>query len=219
MLIWFPVGGWQWVMKCKVCGRKQFWSILGHCPSEENHNSIRDNLPLCSKLNLKPPKYKWTYESYMFSFMGSNCLMFLHKIINVIKFLKDYFTSVLLSWTYSISVIALEPEISYIFIIDISLLSRSIATKLSWLLTSSFHKLRNHSCVTPFRSSVQVITLTFITSVDCAEFTYTLNHWFPKCVLHIPRDAWMHFCKGYVEVYLLFKLRDNGFFKTNCKTF
>lgn len=112
---------------------------------------IQDNLPLGWKLNLKPPKYKWTYESYMFTFMGSNCLMVLHKISNVINFLKDYFASVLLSWTYTNLVIALEPEISYIFIIDISVLNRSIATKLSWLLMSSFHKLRSHSCVTPFR--------------------------------------------------------------------
>jgi hypothetical protein len=110
---------------------------------------IQDNLPLGWKLNLKPPKYKWTEESYMFTFMGSNCLMVLHKILKVINFLKDYFASVLLSWTYTVSVIALEPEISYIFIIDISVLSRSIATKFGWLLTSSFHKLRSHSCVAP----------------------------------------------------------------------
>jgi len=50
--------------------------------------------------------------------------MVLHKISNVINFLKDYFASVLLG-------IALEPEISYIFIFDISVLNRSIATKLS----------------------------------------------------------------------------------------
>jgi len=37
MLMWFPVGGRLWVMNCKVCGRKQFWPILCHCPSEENH--------------------------------------------------------------------------------------------------------------------------------------------------------------------------------------
>lgn len=105
---------------------------------------IQDNLPLGWKLNLKPQKYKWTYESYTFTFMGSNCLMVLHKISNVINFLKDYFASVLLG-------IALEPEISYIFIFDISVLNRSIATKLSWLLMSSFHKLLSHSCLTPFR--------------------------------------------------------------------
>ena len=112
--------------------------------------SIQDNLPLGWKLNLKPPKYKWTYESYTFTLMRSNCLMVLHKIFNVINFLEDYFASVLFSWTCIISVIALEPEISCIFIIDISVLSRSIATKLSWLLTSSFHKLRSYSCLTPF---------------------------------------------------------------------
>lgn len=112
---------------------------------------IQDNLPLGWKLNLKPPKYKWTYESYTFTFVGSNSLMVLLKISNVIYFLKDYFASFLLSWTYTILVIVLEPEINYIFITDISVLNRSIATKLSWLLTSSFHNLRSHSCVTPFR--------------------------------------------------------------------
>lgn len=119
-------------------------------PVRKITKSIQNNLPLAWKLNLKPPKYEWTYESYTFTYMGSNCLMVLHKIFNVINFLKDYFASVLSSWTYTISVIALEPEIRCIFIIHISVLSQSIATKLSWLLTSSFHKLRSHSCVTPY---------------------------------------------------------------------
>jgi hypothetical protein len=148
---WEDDCGW-WIVKCVE--ESSLGLFRGTVPMKKITKSIQDNLPLGWKLNLKPPKYKCTYKSYIFAFVGSNCLMVLRKIFKVINFLKDYFASVLLSWMYTILVIALEPEISYIFIIDISVLSRSIATKLSWLLTSFFHKLRSHSCVNPLQDKV-----------------------------------------------------------------